>query len=348
MPNVGILQRHDWPKSYDALWEAGIRPPLLSGDPRGAGATWRGQTIRTTAASLGRWLFFLREVNGLDESVPPEQLITPDRLRAYLEHLGEYNRPATVLHRVIGLERGLAVLTPGSDRSLLRLIIANLENDYDAVSKRERLQEVAALVELGFALMQRAVANGTGRRRNSTLFRDGLQIALLAMRPLRLKNLSGIRIGCQLIPQGTSWVFDFKGHEMKNHKPIDPIFPDKLVGPMKDYMEIHRPIIADGCYDGDALWVSSKSQRESAITIRHQLCKWTAKAFGLPITPHLFRDCAATSLAIHSPEEVQIAHLILGNTYAVMQKHYNLARVVEAACTYHGALERLRTTLAVE
>jgi len=345
---VGILHRHDWPKSYLALWEAGIRPPLLPGDPSGAGATWRSQTINTTAASLGRWIFFLREQDGFDEGASPEQLVTPDRLRAYLEHLAGHNRPATVLHRIIGLERGLAVLAPGSDRSLLRLIISNLEKDYDAVSKRERLQEAAALVELGFALRQRGVAKGIGRLRNSTLFRDGLQISLLAMRPLRLKNFSAIRIGRQLIPHGTSWAFDFKGHEMKNHRPIDPIFPEKLVGPMKDYIEIHRRIIVDGRYDGDALWVSSRSQPQSAITIRHQLCKWTKEAFGLPITPHLFRDCAATSLAVHSPEEVQIAHLILGNTYAVMQKHYNLARVVEAACTYHGALERLCTSLAVE
>jgi integrase/recombinase XerD len=117
---------------------------------------------------------------------------------------------------------------------------------------------------------------------------------------------------------------------------------------MKDYLEVHRRIIADGRYDGDALWVSARSQPQSAITIRHQLCKWTEEAFGLPITPHLFRDCAATSLAVHSPEEVQIAHLILGNTYAVMQKHYNLARVVEAACTYHDALERLRMSLAAK
>jgi hypothetical protein len=69
--------------------------------------------------------------------------------------------------------------------------------------------------------------------------------------------------------------------------------------------------------------------------------KWTKRAFGLPISPHLFRDCAATSLAVHSPEDVQIAHLVLGNSYAVMQKLYNLARVVDAGRHNNAALERL-------
>jgi hypothetical protein len=56
----------------------------------------------------------------------------------------------------------------------------------------------------------------------------------------------------------------------------------------------------------------------------------------------LFRDCAATSLAVHDPDQVQIAHHILGNSYAMMEKHYNLARMTDAARHYHAALEQIR------
>jgi hypothetical protein len=76
----------------------------------------------------------------------------------------------------------------------------------------------------------------------------------------------------------------------------------------------------------------------SAVSINQQLCRLTKDAFGLPISPHLFRDCAATSLAVHAPELIGIAHLILGNTYAVMEKHYNLARVIDAGRHFYGAL----------
>jgi hypothetical protein len=115
---------------------------------------------------------------------------------------------------------------------------------------------------------------------------------------------------------------------------------------MHEYLSVHRRALCDDRYAGDALWVSYWWQPQDEITIRHQFKKWTTLAFGLPITPHLVRDCAATSLAVHAPEQVQIAHLILGNTYAVMQKHYNLARVVEAGSHYHAALDRLLVTLA--
>ena len=134
---------------------------------------------------------------------------------------------------------------------------------------------------------------------------------------------------------------EFAGDEMKNHRPIDTSFPSLLVPAMTDYLATYRRDIADGNYDGDALWLSYWWKPQAESSIRHQIKKWTKEAFGLPITPHLFRDCAATSLAVHSPEEVQIAHLILGNTYAVMQRHYNLARVVEAARHYHAAIEQL-------
>jgi integrase len=299
--------------------------------------------MKTTAACWGRSCFFLREMGWLDDNLAPDQLLTPERLRAYLAHLEEHNRPATVLHRMIGLERALAVLAPHSNRSLLRLIIANLEADYEPASKRERLQEVAALVELGFDLMKRAVeADGAVRRRRAAAFRDGLQIALLAMRPLRLKNFAGIRIGRHLVRAGAGWKLEFSADEMKNRRPIDPDVPAQLVPALDAYLTTYRKDLVDGKCVGNALWLSMWWRPESETAIRHQIKRRTEAAFGLPITPHLFRDCAATSLAVHAPEEVQIAHLILGNTYAVMEKHYNLARVVEAGRHYHAALERLR------
>ena len=42
----------------------------------------------------------------------------------------------------------------------------------------------------------------------------------------------------------------------------------------------------------------------------------TAAAFGHPVNPHLFRDCAATSIAIDDPQHVRIASQILGHRSA--------------------------------
>ena len=344
MIEVGILKVAEWPEPHRSLWAAGIQPPLLLSDA-GPAARWRQQTIDTTAASYGRWLFYLREIGALGQHLSPSELTGLDRLRSYMEHLNLNNAPVTTLHRIVGLERGLAVIDQKSNRSLLRRIIANLSDDYEPLSKRERLQESAVLVELGFELMRRAVTErGNMKLRRATLFRDGLQLALLALRPFRLKNFSGIRIGRgrQLQKIGGVWTFKFKSSEMKNHRPIDMAFPVDLLEALDTYLTSYRVDLANGQYDGDALWVSYWSTPQDAATIRHQLCKWTKDKFGLPITPHLFRDCAATSLAVHAPDEVRIGHHVLGNDYATMEKHYNLARVVDAGRHMHAEWDKIR------
>jgi integrase/recombinase XerD len=48
--------------------------------------------------------------------------------------------------------------------------------------------------------------------------------------------------------------------------------------------------------------------------------------FGHMINPHLFRDCAATSIMIEAPKHVRIAARLLGHaTLRTTERHYILA-----------------------
>ena len=50
------------------------------------------------------------------------------------------------------------------------------------------------------------------------------------------------------------------------------------------------------------------------------------------INPHLFRDCAATTIAIEDPPHVRIASQLLGHrTFSTTEKYYNQARGLEAS-----------------
>ena len=78
-------------------------------------------------------------------------------------------------------------------------------------------------------------------------------------------------------------------------------------------------------------------------TLAQRITEHTGRAFGKPVNPHLFRDCAATSIAIRDPEHVRIAAAILGHSrFETTERHYNLARSVDAAANYHHHLDRLR------
>jgi integrase len=75
----------------------------------------------------------------------------------------------------------------------------------------------------------------------------------------------------------------------------------------------------------------------------------TVEAFGKPINPHLFRDCAATSIALEDPVHVRIASQILGHrSVASTERYYNQAQTIDAARHYQDFLIRLRNGKMIE
>ena len=88
-----------WPSVDRAAWETAVRP----GDPferGGIAASWSEATRRKTIAGYGRFLFWLKERNELDETVAPVARITRERLGAYLEDLKSMNRGHTLQCRM--------------------------------------------------------------------------------------------------------------------------------------------------------------------------------------------------------------------------------------------------------
>ena len=70
-----------------------------------------------------------------------------------------------------------------------------------------------------------------------------------------------------------------------------------------------------------------------------QITAHTRAAFGQPVNPHLFRDAAATTIALDRPEQVRLAAPLLGHrSFATTERHYNLARTTEAATAWHDLL----------
>jgi integrase/recombinase XerD len=65
----------------------------------------------------------------------------------------------------------------------------------------------------------------------------------------------------------------------------------------------------------------------------------TQKAFGRAINPHLFRDAAATTLAIADPEHVRVAAPLLGHrTFMTTERYYQQAQAFDAHRAYINAL----------
>jgi len=123
-------------------------------------------------------------------------------------------------------------------------------------------------------------------------------------------------------------------------------WPDELLPPLNAYLSTHRPLLASlpGRWSkptGNALWVSSDGSPMTEIAIYDRIRKHTKDAFGVAMNPHLFRDAAATTLAITDPEHVRVAAPLLGHrTFMTTERHYQQAKALEAHRTYVDALFR--------
>lgn len=227
----------------------------------------------------------------------------------------------------------------------MRRYLERLANQEGPVKREHsRLVSTGHLVDAGLALARSALLNPIQLRR-AEQFRDGLMIALLALRPLRIKNFAGLRLGHSLIEISNSYLLCIPGSEAKTGSPIELTVPDDLCPLFKEYLAVHRPRLAVPA-SSDHVWLTAAgtpylttnlSQRISMLTLRH---------VGVAISAHLFRDCAATTIATEMPEQVLIIAPLLGHTsLRTSEDHYNHAQGINAGRKYQEALSQVRASL---
>jgi integrase/recombinase XerD len=119
---------------------------------------------------------------------------------------------------------------------------------------------------------------------------------------------------------------------------------EMLVPHLQTYVADHRAGIAAlrGCRidaSSDALWLSMHGSPMTDNGIYDLIVARTSEGLGQPINPHLFRDCAVTSVAIDDPAHIGIASRLLGHrSRSTTERYYNQACSVEASRTMQEAL----------
>ena len=345
-PSRSCLKREAWPETDRRLWLTAITPgDLLDGG--GERADFRPASNRKIEVGYGRYLGWLQYTGNLDPSEAPAARITKDRVAAYIDFLGTVNRRITLLARLQELHAAALVMGPGLDWGWIKRIESRVRaRPSDARDKRHRIVDARDLLDLGVQLMAQS-RTGTKRQR-ATLFRDGLLIALLSCRPLRRANITDLEIGRHVMRRGDQWWIMIEGDATKNWDPIDMPWPLDLVAALEAWLKLHRPFLvaARGRWHspaGDALWVSTDGSPLTQMALYDRVVEHTTNAFGHPINPHLFRDCAATTIAIEDPEHIQSAAALLGHrSLATTQQYYNQANALDAARRMQEAILNLR------
>ena len=335
----------EWPPEDRAAWATAIAPGEFL-EAAGVAENWSASTRTMNVNGYGRYLNWLAQQGQLDPTSKPSARVTRELAGAFKDHLTAVNAPLSVQTRIRQLGNMMRALAPEKDwKWLLRGANRLLSQATPAKNKRSRMKNSADLVNLGLDLMRRATLPGPlFARQRALLYRDGLIIALLSYRPVRASNLAAIQLGKNLIQQNGFWRIVFSKAETKTGILLELTFPDNLLDKLVVYLREYRPVLLGaGTHNGhpatNGLWIGSSGRMLGQSAIAHQIRDRTKAAFGRSINSHLFRDHAATLIAIEAPEHVRDIKAILGHArQATSEAHYNQAQALEAGRRYQVAL----------
>lgn len=344
---LDLVAMHDWPQSDRAAWHAALRPGDPLDDP-GPLAGRDAERISKFCAAYGRWLGFLSE-SGIDwQAASGLDFLVRENVGPFMTRLNAALAPCTVRAYLTELSTVATAMAPDRTFDVLNAATRHIWRIAKPIAdKRGRIVSARDLYDLGFELMQGASKRTTSLKAAGT-FRDGLMIALLAARPVRRRNLVSIEVDRQLTRQGDLYWLSFPADEVKTRRPLEFPLPSALTNPMEEYLARFRPFLMarNGRWKdepGKALWISSDGSRLKGGRIHRRISERTQERFGHPINPHLFRDVAATSIAIEDPEHVGIVLTILGHsTLRTSESYYNQANGIEAARRYQSVVAAYR------
>ena len=342
--SLSSLKLPDWPEADRRLWEWLTRTGNLLEDA-GLGANWAAETRRVTARDYGFWLSFALAIDGVVHQ-PPTERVTRDSVIAYCQRM-EGLAARTKASRIARLHVVMRGAEPAQDWRWL----ADLRRALERAARRQgpvrrkqgRILPSGELFEVGFRLMREAHLDADrplrGRARD---VRDGLMIALLAARPLRIKNFAGLRLGLHLRTTTSGYLIDIPANECKSGRPIETFVPEELTPWIALYLDVYRPILLRQ-RQSDCLWVADKTVAYRSEALSQRIAMLTLKHFKVSISPHLFRDCAATTIATDDPEHVLSIAVLLGHsTLRTAENHYNHSRGVDANRHFQSNIRQLR------
>jgi site-specific recombinase XerD len=353
----------EWPVADRDAWAVALRCPDFL-DKGGRGARWRPASLVAVQGAYGRWLAWLA-AQGVDlEAEAPAERFTVDRLRAYIAFLEAGRASVTVASYMGVLCMTVAALFPGRDWSQLQRAQVRLKKRSSPTRrKKERLVPADQLLQLGLDLIRKAAEtlaqpfdperDRTSRDAAARDFRDGVIVGLLASRPLRVKNLLEVQIGTHLRRSGGSATLQFAATETKTHRPHGMTWPEVLMPALTRYLAEIRPMLATATPRGHtarssrepsaSLWLAQGGTPLSAGGLTTALARHTRRRFGHALTPHLFRDCVATTASNEDPDRSRHAAQLLGHArLRTTERSYIAIDSTTAIAEYGGLITALR------
>jgi hypothetical protein len=172
------------------------------------------------------------------------------------------------------------------------------------------------VVNLPFQMMKSARADlSHSPVRAAVRAQIAVAIAILSVAPVRLENLTHIRLGFNLIkpdgPESNYWLV-FPDYDVKNRVKLEYPLPAYLTRLIDEYVFDFRPTLLRGSNE-DWLFPGQRGGAKGKISFSGQISDCIFRATGLRMTVHQFRHAAGALILKQRPGEYELVRRLLGH-----------------------------------
>ena len=277
---------------------------------------------------------------------PPADRITPDRVRAFIDHLSAEIRPTSVAIAVDNLCYAARLIAPERDWRWLASIKRRLAARAKPEDRFDRLVPPWQTLDFGIELMDEALSlPSTGHKQREIQYRDGLILALLSLWLIRRRSIAALTVSRHLEFDAAGVNMLLYPEDTKAKRAESFRVPEQLLPYLLHYLKEIRPRLL-GRSEHDGLWASYKGRPLTRRPHLRHRPRANHQKFGKAMGLHDFRRAAATFFAMDAPEKIGLIPGMLQHASPdVGERHYNLARSVEASRRFAAHLSRTRTRL---
>jgi hypothetical protein len=140
-------------------------------------------------------------------------------------------------------------------------------------------------------------------------------IAILTIVPVRIKNLTEIRLGLNLSKPagpGSDYWLNFPDYDVKNRIKLEYALDEYITPLIDEYIHDFWPTLLRGRME-DYLFPGLRSGAKGKVSFSGQITKRVLKLTGLRITSHQFRHAAGAIILQEQPGNYELVRQILGH-----------------------------------
>ena len=348
-PKLKHLPVDQWSTADTEAFAKAYTPGDIFDETAGPGAHLAAATRRLIQTAWRRWFGFLKAFYPGGPVGTSADRITPERIRAFIEHCLAETRISTVAINIAHIYYGAKIIAPEQDWRWLAAIKSRLAARAKPQDRFDRLVPGWQTLDHGIELMDAALKlPRTSRKQRELQYRDGLILAVLSYSLLRRRSIAALTVTrhVETTAEGINILLFPEDTKAKRAESF-PLL-EELVPYLRLYLKEIRPRLLGG-QAHDALWVSYRGCPLTAGGIYDAVRARVLAKFGKAMGLHDFRRAGATFLAMEAPEKIGLIPSILHHTSPdIGEQHYNLAGSMQASRRYGTHVAELRKKLKVE